>query len=50
MTDANDLVTARVCIEITPLFSYVLGNTIFNPEHTITLRPRETRLLNCTGC
>ncbi len=30
MTDNNDLVTARVCLEITPLFSYVLGNTIFN--------------------
>ncbi len=50
MTDNNDLVTARVCVEFTPLFSYVLGTNPFKPEHQLTLRPRESRTLDCTNC
>lgn len=50
MTDGNDLVTARVCIQIKPLFSYVFGSTLFSPEYTITNRPRNTLTLECTGC
>jgi len=50
MTDANDLVTARVCVEFIPLFSHVLGSNPFKPEHQLTLRPRESRTLDCTNC
>jgi Flp pilus assembly protein TadG len=50
MTDNNDLVTARVCVSFKPLFSYVLGTQTFRPEHQLTLRPRESRTLDCTNC
>jgi Flp pilus assembly protein TadG len=50
MTDNNDLISARVCYNYTPLFSMVFGINPFKTEHLLTLRPRESRTLDCTGC
>jgi Flp pilus assembly protein TadG len=50
MTGNNDLVTARVCVSYKPLFSYVLGTQPFQTMHELTLRPRESLTLDCTGC
>jgi Flp pilus assembly protein TadG len=50
MSAGNDLVTARVCINYKPLFSYVLGSNPFQPEHQLTLRPRQNTTLTCTNC
>lgn len=50
MTDNNDLITARVCLDYKPMFSMVLGSGFIETQHMLTLRPRESRTLDCPAC
>jgi Flp pilus assembly protein TadG len=55
MTDGNDVVVARACTSYTPyvatfLGENILGATSFTLSQDITLRPRMSATLACTGC
>jgi hypothetical protein len=55
MTDGNDVVVAVMCTNYRPfivsfLGEQVLGASSFLLREQISLRPRQSSRLNCTGC
>lgn len=54
MTDGNDVIVAVVCTTFTPIIPTFLGKTILGMltirmSETIAFRPRQSKLLACTG-
>ena len=55
MTDGNDIIIAIVCTTYTPhiatfMGDSILGATAFSMSEQISLRPRQSSTLTCTGC
>lgn len=55
MTDGNDLIVAVLCTKYSPyiatfLGQNILGATSFTMNEQISLRPRQSATLACTGC
>lgn len=55
MTDGNDIIVATVCTTYTPYIATFMGNSIlgataFSMSEQISLRPRQSSTLACTGC
>jgi len=50
MTDGNDLVVSRVCVDYPPLTGMVFGTADITLQDEIILRPRQSASLACTDC
>jgi len=50
MTDGNDLVISRVCVEYPPITGKVIGSDPVKLEDEVVLRPRQSSKLKCTDC
>ncbi len=50
MTDGNDLVVARVCLDYKPITGKVIGSSPYRLQDELVLRPRQSPTLTCTDC
>ena len=48
--EGNDVITARVCYEVTPLTGRILRGGKISLSDQMTLRPRQSNQLECTDC
>ena len=50
MTDGNDLVVSRVCVDYPPITGMVFGTDDITLQDEVILRPRQSTALACTDC
>ena len=50
MTDGNDLVVSRVCVNYAPITGMVIGSDPITLQDEVILRPRQSTALACTDC
>lgn len=50
MTDGNDLVVSRVCVDYAPITGMVIGSNPITLQDEVILRPRQSTALACTDC
>jgi len=50
MTDGNDLVVSRVCVDYPPITGRVFGSADVTLQDEVILRPRQSNSLACTDC
>ncbi|MBL8905368.1 MAG: pilus assembly protein [Rhizobiales bacterium] len=50
MTDGNDLVISRVCVDYPPITGRVIGSDPVTLQDEVILRPRQSNSLACTDC
>jgi Flp pilus assembly protein TadG len=50
MTDGNDLVISRVCVDYPPITGMVIGTSDIRLQDEVILRPRQSATLACTDC
>ncbi len=50
MTDGNDLVVSRVCVDYPPITGMVFGSAAITLKDEVILRPRQSAALACTDC
>lgn len=50
MTDGNDLVVSRVCVDYEAITGMVFGADSFTLKDEVILRPRQSTALACTDC
>lgn len=50
MSDGNDLVISRVCVDYTPITGMVIGSAPIRLADEVILRPRQSASLACTDC
>ena len=50
MSDGNDLVISRVCVDYTPITGMVIGSAPIRLTDEVILRPRQSPTLACSDC